>query len=170
MRRSLLASVLEIVERNIRLSDHLALFEIGPVFIPHAGQDLPDEPRHLVIALSGLRHIPAWDVPDKAEPGFLRPEGYPGSILERLHVLERDLCDRPTIAPSTPANPPWCAAAKPCWACSASCTRWSKSITTSARRRCWRLTSTWKRCRRWPCPITIPPRCRPSRPCWKTSP
>ena len=34
MRRSLLASVLEIVERNIRLRDRLALFEIGPVFLP----------------------------------------------------------------------------------------------------------------------------------------
>ena len=88
MRRSLVASVLEIVERNIRLSDHQSLFEIGPVFIPHAGQVLPDEPRHVVIALSGLRHIPAWDVPDKSNLDFFDLKGILESILERLHVLD----------------------------------------------------------------------------------
>ena len=88
MRRSLLASVLEIIERNIRLSDHLAMFEIGPVFIPHPGQQLPDEPRRVVIGLSGLRHIPAWDVDEKANLDFFDLKGILESILERLHVPE----------------------------------------------------------------------------------
>jgi phenylalanyl-tRNA synthetase beta chain len=88
MRRSLLASVLEIIEGNIRLSDHQALFEIGPVFIPHPGQVLPDEPRHVVIALSGLRFMPAWDVPELkgSKLDFFDLKGILESILERLHV------------------------------------------------------------------------------------
>ena len=36
LRRSLLASVLDSLERNVRLSDSLAFFEIGPVFEPRA--------------------------------------------------------------------------------------------------------------------------------------
>ncbi|MGD0006175.1 MAG: phenylalanine--tRNA ligase subunit beta [Anaerolineaceae bacterium] len=88
MRRSLLASVLEIIERNIRLSDHLAMFEIGPVFLPHPGQELPDEPRHVVIALSGLRHMPAWDIPypEGSNLDFYDLKGILESILERLHL------------------------------------------------------------------------------------
>ena len=34
MRRSLLASVLGTLERNMRLRERLELFEIGPVFLP----------------------------------------------------------------------------------------------------------------------------------------
>jgi len=65
LRRSLLASVLDNLERNHRLRDGLALFEIGPVFEPLPG-DLPDEPRKLAIAMTGLRDETAWDV--KASP------------------------------------------------------------------------------------------------------
>jgi phenylalanyl-tRNA synthetase beta chain len=61
MRRSLLASVLDALEKNARLSERLALFEIGPVFWPREGQVLPDEPIFVAIALSGLRQPPAWD-------------------------------------------------------------------------------------------------------------
>ena len=105
MRRSLMASVLEIIERNIRLSDHLAMFEIGPVFIPHRDQELPDELRHVVIALSGLRHIPAWDVPEKSNLDFFDLKGILESILERLHVPEATYtpADNPAFHPGKSA-------------------------------------------------------------------
>ncbi len=61
MRRSLLASLLDALEKNARLSERLALFEIGPVFWPRQDQVLPEEPIFLAIALSGLRQPPAWD-------------------------------------------------------------------------------------------------------------
>ncbi len=76
LRRSLLASVLDSLERNARLPalaarpgrNGLALFEIGPVFQPVAGdpstgsgQALPDELRKLAIAMTGLRDETAWD-------------------------------------------------------------------------------------------------------------
>lgn len=71
LRRSLLASVLDDVERNIRLSESLAFFEIGSVFETAvndvsttrsaAEQGLPNEPRKLAIAMTGLRTAAAWD-------------------------------------------------------------------------------------------------------------
>ena len=41
LRRSLLSSVLEIVERNARLTQRQAMFEIGPVFYPSEGATCP---------------------------------------------------------------------------------------------------------------------------------
>ncbi|GAB4504126.1 MAG: phenylalanine--tRNA ligase subunit beta [Anaerolineales bacterium] len=61
LRRSLLASVLDNLERNRRLREGLAFFEIGPVFEPMAN-DLPNEPRKLALAMTGMRDEIAWDV------------------------------------------------------------------------------------------------------------
>ncbi len=60
LRHSLLASMLEILERNARWRDRQALFEIGPVFLASEEGPLPDEHPHLVIALTGPRETPAW--------------------------------------------------------------------------------------------------------------
>ncbi len=86
MRRSLLASVLEIVERNSRLSQRLALFEIGPVFLPQPGQALPAEPRRLVIALTGLEEQPAWDRPAGKSLDFFDLKGIVEALLDALHL------------------------------------------------------------------------------------
>ena len=79
LRRSLLASVLEVVERNARLNRALALYEIGAVFLPN-GNDLPEEPHFLAIALMGSRRDPAWDSPDSPAFDFYDMKG----ILEGL--------------------------------------------------------------------------------------
>ena len=68
MRRSLLSSVMDALEKNARVTDTLALFEIGNVYTPQDGQILPDEQPRLAIALAGLRHPRAWDV--KEPPCF----------------------------------------------------------------------------------------------------
>lgn len=60
LRRSLLASVLDNVERNVRWSDGLAFFEIGPVFEPR-GSDLPEELPRLALVVSGARETASWD-------------------------------------------------------------------------------------------------------------
>ena len=88
MRHSLLASVLEILERNIRLRERLALFEVGPVFIPQAGQELPDEPTRLAIALSGLRSLPAWDKSDTTAMDFFDLKGILEALLAEIHLPE----------------------------------------------------------------------------------
>ncbi len=88
MRRSLLSSVLETLEKNARLRDRLAIFEIGPVFIPRPGQILPDEPPKLAIALTGLRLPPAWDRKDSAKFDFYDLKGIVEGLLEQVHVQQ----------------------------------------------------------------------------------
>ena len=66
LRRSLMANVLDTLERNMRQQDSMTFFELGPIFLPIPNDDLPVEKNMLVIAMSGLRQLPAWDV--KAGP------------------------------------------------------------------------------------------------------
>jgi phenylalanyl-tRNA synthetase beta chain len=62
LRRSLMENVLDTLERNVRRQDSMTFFELGPVFLPMSNGDLPVEKNMLVIAMSGLRQFPAWDV------------------------------------------------------------------------------------------------------------
>ena len=65
LRRSLLSSVLDALERNIRLLEGLELFEIGPIFEP-SESELPTEITKLAIVMTGQRDETSWDV--KASP------------------------------------------------------------------------------------------------------
>jgi phenylalanyl-tRNA synthetase beta chain len=60
LRHTLLNGLLENLANNQRHHERQKLFEIGSVFLPVAGQLLPDEPRHLALALTGPRTIPSW--------------------------------------------------------------------------------------------------------------
>lgn len=64
MRKSLLSSLMEVVERNARFQKRLAIFEIGPIYLPQPGELLPDEPRRLAIVLTGPRAVPGWQGAD----------------------------------------------------------------------------------------------------------
>ncbi len=88
MRRSLLASVLEILERNIRLEDRLPLYEIGPVFLPRPDEKLPTEQIRLVIAMTGLRHEAAWDRPEPHPFDFFDIKGVLQALLDGLHIQD----------------------------------------------------------------------------------
>lgn len=88
MRRSLLASVLDALEKNARLSDRLALFEIGPVFLLREGAVLPDEPVRLAMALSGLRQPPGWDGAAPVRFDFFDLKGILETLLEELRLPE----------------------------------------------------------------------------------
>ena len=83
LRRSLVASVLDVMEHNIRLSESLAFFEIGPIFEPNKN-DLPDEPRKLAIAMTGLREATAWDVKDSTAFDFYDMKGRIELLLSGL--------------------------------------------------------------------------------------
>jgi len=84
LRQSLLASALENLANNARYRERLALFEIGPVFLPVAGELLPHEQRRLSIALSGPRHAPGWDGGDAAAFDFFDLKGIVDTLLARL--------------------------------------------------------------------------------------
>mgnify|MGYP002071590733 CR=1 FL=1 len=84
MRRSLLASLLENVEKNAR-AETISMFEIGSVFEPNKN-DLPNEPRKLAIAMTGLRTQTAWDVKDSASFDFYDMKGRLELLLSGLRL------------------------------------------------------------------------------------
>ena len=98
MRRSILATLLEILEYNHTFSPRLAVFEIGPVFHPVQGQQLPDEKMMLSIGLTGLREKPSWknDVPEVLD--FYDLKGVVEGLLAGLHV--EGICYRAAQHPS----------------------------------------------------------------------
>ncbi len=106
MRRSLLAAILDTLEKNARLRDRLALFEVGPVFLPVEGQALPDEAPRLAMAMTGQREIPAWDSPDSAQLDFYDLKGVIEGLLESLHVgnAQYSPTDNPAFHPGKSAQ------------------------------------------------------------------
>lgn len=84
MRRSLLASLLENVEKNAR-AESVGLFEIGPIFEP-VKNDVPNEPRRLGLAMTGLRTSTAWDVKDSSVFDFFDMKGRIELLLSGLRL------------------------------------------------------------------------------------
>ncbi len=87
LRRSLIASVLDTLEKNIRYSEAFSFFEIGPVFEP-IKNDLPNEPRKLAIVMTGLREATAWDVKESAKMDFFDLKGRLELMLSGLRLTD----------------------------------------------------------------------------------
>jgi phenylalanyl-tRNA synthetase beta chain len=85
LRRSVLASVLDDLERNVRWSDSLAFFELGPVFEPR-GNDLPAELPRLALAMTGLREQSGWSERQTADFDFFDLKGRLESLLAALEL------------------------------------------------------------------------------------
>ncbi|NJN79891.1 MAG: hypothetical protein HC797_05125 [Anaerolineales bacterium] len=85
LRRSLTASVLDVLEKNIRLGESLSLFEIGSIFEP-VKNDLPNEPRKLAIVMTGLREATSWDVKESANLDFYDLKGRLELLLSGLRL------------------------------------------------------------------------------------
>ncbi len=93
MRRSLLASVLESMERNARNHPRMALFEIGPVFMPLEHYDVATgtfckEPPRLAIVLSGERAPVYWQPSDTTLMDFFDLKGILEALLTELHIYD----------------------------------------------------------------------------------
>ena len=80
MRHSVLASVLDNMEKNSRTSNQLAFFEIGNVYIPVEGKTLPEELPRLGIVMTGHRFAPAWDIKEPPKVDFFDLKG----VLEEV--------------------------------------------------------------------------------------
>lgn len=106
MRRSILASLLEIMEYNSTFSPRLALFEIGPVFHPVSGQQLPDEKMMLSIGLMGLREEPSWLSGESSEMDFYDLKGVIEGMLAGLYVVDVQFrsAQRPSMHPGKTAE------------------------------------------------------------------
>jgi phenylalanyl-tRNA synthetase beta chain len=89
MRHSLLAGMLEVAERNLKHTDDVRLFEAGSVYLPRAGQKLPDEPRRLGLVLCGKRYHDFWEDAGRTPAGnldFYDLKGVVESLLADLHL------------------------------------------------------------------------------------
>ncbi|HEX7973220.1 MAG TPA: phenylalanine--tRNA ligase subunit beta [Anaerolineales bacterium] len=101
LRKNLVSSVLEVVERNARLSNRIALFEIGPVFIPAAPGDLPEEPARLAISMTGPRAELGWQPADSTPMDFYDLKGVVDALLSGLHLegVHYEPAEDPTFHP-----------------------------------------------------------------------
>jgi phenylalanyl-tRNA synthetase beta chain len=104
MRKSLLSSLLEVVEQNARTQERLAIFEIGPVYIPKQGEVLPNEPRRLAIILTGPRALPGWQSADITPMDFFDLKGIITGLIEGLRLATNEVvkfepCENPSFHP-----------------------------------------------------------------------
>lgn len=86
LRQDILSSLLEVAERNARLADRMAFFEIGKVYLPVSGQTLPEEPRRIGILLSGPRSSASWQSSDRTPMDFFDLKGVVEALFIRLHL------------------------------------------------------------------------------------
>ncbi len=89
MRRSLLPGLLAVGHRNLESNPGVALFELGPVYLP-AGAALPEEPVRLGIMLTGRTRPAAWDRPieQQAAEDFYDLKGIVEQLLSGLKISD----------------------------------------------------------------------------------
>ena len=86
MRQEILASMLEVVEKNFRSRDRVALFEIGPVFLPEDAElNIPEIPK-LALCLFGSRSHPSWQGSEKEMMDYYDLKGIVEELLADLHI------------------------------------------------------------------------------------
>ncbi len=85
LRQTLLPSLLDTTQRNLRFVDRVAVFEIGRVYIPAEGEMLPDEPRRLDIVITGPREEQSWlEHQDRTGMDFFDLKGVVEALLSGL--------------------------------------------------------------------------------------
>ncbi len=88
MRTSLVPSLLENVTRNLSYrSLDLNLFELRPVFLPVAGQELPQEPKQLTAIVCGGREPLGW-CQDAAQSDFYDLKGVAEDLFEMMNISD----------------------------------------------------------------------------------
>lgn len=108
MRHSLLASALEVVAANARYQEHIALFEIGPVYLASEEGILPDELVRLTVAMRGVQERPYW-TNGLAKPtslDFYDLKGVVEGLLNDLHITnwKVETADHPSYRPGRTAR------------------------------------------------------------------
>lgn len=88
LRHSVMASVLDVAEHNSRIREHLAFFEIGPIFLQGEEPGLPDELKRLGIVLSGQRELAGWQPADTQAMDFYDLKGVIAGLLNGLRLPE----------------------------------------------------------------------------------
>ncbi len=97
--------LLTVAHENLKTFDSVALYELGFVYLPKAGEKLPDEPRRLAVVLCGRRSAAAWDDPQGVKPGavrLLRHQGCRRIARDRSTPARREF---PAASSATVASP-----------------------------------------------------------------
>lgn len=98
LRQTLMNTTLETLASNLRFVERVAIFELAPVYWPKEGQALPEEPRHLSIALSGPRADKSWLTAESGYYDFYDLKGIAETLCARLGV--EDVAFVPTQHPT----------------------------------------------------------------------
>jgi phenylalanyl-tRNA synthetase beta chain len=88
MRRELLPGMLEVLERNVREAERIAVFEIGPVFLPQPGEQLPAEPLRLGVVMYGRRVPVTWMDGDTSRFDYFDLKGVLTALFQALNIPE----------------------------------------------------------------------------------
>ncbi len=106
MRHSVLSSVLEIAANNSRRQDHIAIFEIGEIYLAQEDGLLPDELVRLAFVMTGSRYAAHWRESSKAEwLDFYDLKGVVENLFAALHLDVRyEASTHPTFRPGRTAR------------------------------------------------------------------
>ncbi len=88
LRHTLLASALDTVAANLRFDERVAVFELGSVYLVNGANVLPDENRHLCIAMTGPREQESWHAAERALLDFWDIKGIVEVMVERLGLKD----------------------------------------------------------------------------------
>jgi phenylalanyl-tRNA synthetase beta chain len=88
MRHALLPGLLDIASANARHADRLAMFELGSVYLPVAGAELPDEPVRLALVLAGPRSPSGWQPADREPMDFFDLKGMVEALIHAMHLRD----------------------------------------------------------------------------------
>jgi phenylalanyl-tRNA synthetase beta chain len=88
LRQTLLVSLLENAQRNVRYYNRVQIFEIGSVYLKEAGQPLPDEPRRLGLLMMGARDLPGWNSASGGSIDFYDIKAVVEGLVEGLHIRD----------------------------------------------------------------------------------
>jgi phenylalanyl-tRNA synthetase beta chain len=101
LRHSVMASVLDTAERNSRVRERLAFFEIGPIFLQAEEPGLPDELKRLAIVLGGQRESRGWQPADTEAMDFYDLKGVIAGLLNglRLETVKYEPGEHPSFHP-----------------------------------------------------------------------
>src|SRR5262249_19757809 len=91
LRHSVLASVLEVAASNLKHTDDVRLFEIGYIYLPRAGELLPEEPGRLAVVMTGWHQPEFWGstTKDNREAlDFFDLKGVVEALAADLHLPE----------------------------------------------------------------------------------
>jgi phenylalanyl-tRNA synthetase beta chain len=106
MRRTLMASLLETMHDNLRFVDRVAHFEIGRVYWPRVGEQLPEEPRHLCITMTGPRRPSSWLEPEVGGMDFFDLKGVVDALCVGMGLGQTSFApvEHPTLQPGRAAT------------------------------------------------------------------